>query len=392
VPGTWIQSIDVGKGAGSVVNGYESMTGQINLEFKKPEIGEKLYLNAYINSFGRTELNANTRYELNEKWSSALLVHADYLASEIDNNDDGFMDLPKSRQFNILNRYKFESEKLVSQIGINFMSDQKAGGQLGFGFGDDHEMSPEYGYANQVNRLEIFGKTGLLFPTTPYKGWGFIYSVSYNEVNSGFGRNTYSGNEKTGYLNVINQNIIGNTFHQYKTGASFLYDEFEESYNDSSFQRTEIVPGAYFEYSFLPTDDFTLVAGGRVDYNSVYGTFWSPRIHTRYQFDQKNTLRVAAGKGYRVPNPFIEGNNFLFSSRNVIVSEAPNPEESLNLGTSLVSEQKLGERNFTLIFDYFYTNFQNQLIYDLDQNSRELNIYNLNGNSRSHSLQIESKS
>ena len=130
VPGTWIQSIDVGKGAGSVVNGYESMSGQINLEFKKPEISEKLYVNGYINSFGRQELNLNHATPLNDKWSMGLLLHADNLTTEIDRNDDGFLDLPKSRQINVMNRYKYDGDRLQSQIGFNFMRDLKAGGQV----------------------------------------------------------------------------------------------------------------------------------------------------------------------------------------------------------------------------------------------------------------------
>ncbi|NQZ79063.1 MAG: carboxypeptidase-like regulatory domain-containing protein, partial [Ekhidna sp.] len=137
VPGTWVQSIDVGKGSGSVVNGFESMTGQINVELKKPENSENLYLNAYVNSFGRLELNANHARNIDDQWSTALLLHSNYLNNEIDQNDDGFMDLPKARQFNVMNRYKYQSEKLVSQIGITVMRDEKAGGQAGFNFGDD---------------------------------------------------------------------------------------------------------------------------------------------------------------------------------------------------------------------------------------------------------------
>ncbi|MDW3192806.1 MAG: TonB-dependent receptor [Cytophagales bacterium] len=389
IPGTWIQSIDVGKGAGSVVNGYESMTGQINLEFKKPEHSEKVYLNAYANAFGRSELNFNSAYDLNDKWSSAVLFHSDYFDNEIDRNDDGFLDLPKSRQINLMNRYKFQGEKLVSQIGVNVMVDQKAGGETGFGFGDDASTSSLYGFSNLTKKFEVFGKTGLLFPKTPYKGWGFIYSGTIQDMDSNFGRNDYSGRQETLYGNVIHQNIIGNSFHQYKTGVSFLYDRYQESYADSAFSRTEEVPGAYFEYSWLPTEDITLVAGARTDFHNLYGTYYTPRLHFRYQLNPVTTLRTSVGRGYRTPNVIAENTRVLISNRSIRVLEAIEPEVSWNAGGSIVTAVQLGERKIDVIADYFYTFFENQLVMDLDANSREVQFFNLANESFAHSLQFE---
>ena len=389
VPGTWIQSIDVGKGAGTVINGYESMTGQINVELKKPENSERLYLNAYGNSFGRVELNANHARSVNDKWSTAFLVHTNYFNNQIDQNNDGFMDLPKSRQLNVMNRYKFQSDKLVSQFGVNMMRDEKAGGQLGFGFDDDFRNSIEYGFSNQTTRVEVFGKTGLLFQHKPYKGWGFIYSGTYLDIDGGFGRNNYQGQETTFYGNTIFQNIINNSAHQYKTGASILIDDFDEVFADSTFSRQEIVPGVYYEYTFMPNEAFTLIAGARTDFHNLYGTYFTPRLHTRYQLSDNTTLRAAAGKGYRTPNVIIENSNILVSSRQLIIEDGPQPEESWNIGGSLVTSIPLGIRKIGLIFDYFYTSFENQLIYDMDQSSSELHVYNLKGNSFAHSFQVE---
>ncbi|MEQ8715747.1 MAG: TonB-dependent receptor [Cyclobacteriaceae bacterium] len=389
VPGTWIQSIDVGKGAGTVVNGYESMTGQINVELKKPENSEKLYLNSYVNSFGRAEVNLNHAWDINDHWSSALLLHSNYFASEIDQNDDGFFDLPKSRQINIMNRYKYRSSNLMSQIGIQVMRDEKAGGQVGFDFGDDLLSSPEYGFVNNTTRMEVFGKTGLLFQQKPYKGWGFIYSASHLDIDGGFGRNEYQGKETTLYGNVIFQNIIGSSFHQYKTGVSFLYDDFDEVFADSTFARQEVVPGVYYEYSYLPNDKFSLIAGGRTDFHNLYGTFVTPRLHTRYQFTDGFTVRAAAGRGYRVANVVVESSNALVSSRRLVVQEAPEPEVTWNIGGSMVADIKLGGKNLTLVGDYFYTTFENQIIYDMDQRSDQLSVYNLDGRSFAHSFQLE---
>ncbi|MBV6643928.1 MAG: TonB-dependent receptor [Cyclobacteriaceae bacterium] len=389
IPGTWIQTIDVGKGAGSVVNGYESMTGQINLEFKKPENSEQLYLNGYVNSFGRAELNANHATDLKNNWSMAILAHVDQFNNEIDRNDDGFVDLPKSRQINFFNKFKYDGEHIKSQIGIQLMRDEKAGGQKGFGFGDDHESSSMYGFSNRTTQVEVFGKTGLLFPQKPYQGWGFIYSGSIRDIEAGFGRNGYEGSQQTVYLNAIYQNIIGNTFHQYKTGASLLYDRFEEVFADSSFNRNEVVPGAFWEYAYLPGDAFTLVAGMRLDQHNLYGTYFTPRIHARWQASNSTTVRVAAGRGYRTPNAIAENVRFLVSARELRIDEKLEPEVSWNMGGSIVSGLRLGERTLQIVGDYFYTTFEQQMVVDQDASSSQINIYNLEGDSYAHSLQLE---
>jgi outer membrane receptor for ferrienterochelin and colicins len=391
VPGTWLQSIDVGKGAGSVVNGYESMTGQINLEFKKPEINEKLYLNAYANEFGKVEFNYNQSFKLNDKWSTGVLSHVDYMSNEVDRNDDGFLDLPMSRQVNVLNRYKYDTERIKSQIGIQVMSDEKVAGQLGFGFNDNALTSSLYGYSNNTNRFEIYGKTGLIFPNEPYKGWGFIYSLSYQDIDATFGRRPYQGSELTGYGNVIYQNIIGNSFHQYRTGVSFLFDQFDERFNFLNRERTELVPGAYFEYTYLPSDRFTAVIGNRLDYHNQFGWFYTPRIHARFQLADNTTMRISGGSGRRTPNPIAENVNFLVSSKSFTIEEELNQEVSWSIGSSLVHGLTIADKSITLLADYNYTFFTNQMVVDLHQNQFGISIYNLDGQSYAHSMQIEAQ-
>ena len=398
VPGTWIQSIDVGKGAGTVINGFESMTGQINVELKKPENSEKLFLNGYANSFGRFELNANHATKISDKWSTAILFHSHYLGSEIDGNDDGFMDLPKSKMIGFLNRYKFVGDRLRSQIGIQYMKASKAGGQLGYNFGDDLIGNSIYGFKNDEQRFEVFGKLGMIFPEKPYQSWGLQYSFSYQDFDGGAGRRLYSGTEKTAYANLIYQNIIGNTQHQYKTGVSYLFDGFDERFVsqlnaniDSTFNRNESVPGIYFEYNYLPNDDFTLVAGFRTDFHNLYGTYYTPRLHLRYAFSEHWTIRTSAGKGYRTPNAIMENSQILVSSRQLIIKEVPKPEIAWNFGGSLVTTVDLFNKHMNVVADYFYTNFENQLIYDQDQSSSALMIYNLDGKSFAHSFQLEAQ-
>lgn len=396
VPGTWIQSIDVGKGAGSVINGYESMTGQINVELFKPESMDKWYLNAYMNSFGRLELNANRQIPVSEKWSSGVMFHASQQFLEMDTNEDGFMDMPKTRQVNFLNRWKYEGDQLMAQIGVNLFSSESAGGQLGFGFNDDLNSSPMYGYEMDTRKAELFGKIGMIYPSKPTQSWGFQYSMSYQDFSGGAGRRVYEGEEKTIYGNFIYQNIIGNSFHQYKTGVSFLLDDFEESFNsnqaeslDSTFLRTEIVPGAFFEYNFLPNDNFTLVAGARTDFHNLFGTYFTPRLHARWAFTPSLTLRGSVGKGYRTPNALMENSMIWVSSREIVYQADLQPEISWNSGLSLAGSWMIKEKPFTVVADYFYTKFESQLVYDQDISSSLLVIDNLQGESFAKSFQLE---
>jgi outer membrane receptor protein involved in Fe transport len=396
VPGTWIQSIDVGKGAGSVINGYESMTGQINVDLFKPESMDTWYLNAYLNSFGRLEINANHQIPISEKWSSGVLFHASTLSSEIDGNDDEFMDLPKARQLNFLNRYKYEGDRLMAQIGINLFMSDNAGGQKGFGFNSDLATSSMYGYEMDTRKAEIFGKLGMIYPAKPTQSWGFQYSLSYQDFNGGAGRRIYQGIEKTAYANFIYQNVLGSSFHQYKTGASFLYDDFEETFDsntpaglDTAMYRTERVPGLFLEYNYIPNERVTIVAGARTDFHNLFGTYFTPRVHARWEFVPNWTLRGSVGKGYRTPNALMENSSVWVSARRLVFNAELMPEESWNTGISVAGSLTVDEKPLTLVADYFHTNFINQLVYDSDVSSELLVINNLNKGSYANSFQIE---
>ena len=391
VPGTWLQTIDVGKGAGSVANGYESMTGQINLDFKKPESKEKLYVNAYVNAMSRTELNTNFTADLSEKVSTAVLAHANITPFAIDRNDDGFMDVPMGRQFNILNRYKFVGDRVITQLGYQIMHDERVGGQTDFDFGQDPGRTSSYGIRLNSKRYEVFGKTGVLFPEKPYLGLGFLYSGSYNERKEGFGRSRYEGVEKSFYGNAIFQGIIGNSFHKYRLGASILLDNFQESLNDSTFQRDEVVPGGFFEYSFSGPHAWSFVAGIRTDYHNLYGWLVTPRFHTQYGFTDESAIRLSVGRGVRVPNVIAENTSLLASSRRFIIQEAIRPEESWNFGGSITHAIEIAGKPLGLVVDYFHTNFENQLVVDRDLNVNQVNFYNLDGKSFANSFQFEVK-
>ncbi len=392
VPGTWIQSIDIGKGAGSVVNGYESMTGQINVELQKPDSREKLHANAYVNHFGRAELNLNLAHKLNDKWSAGLLTHASTLRNRVDNNGDGFLDLPLYIQFNAAQRWKYQSERFMAQFGVKALHEDRTGGQSNF----DPERrgqtgpngSPVYGFGAKINRLEVFSKTAKLFPDQPYKGLGLIVNASIHDQQSYFGFTPYNGRQQTLYGNLIYQSIIGNTNHSFKTGVSYLLDDYNERYRDTTLLRTESVPGAFFEYTYNNLEKFTLVAGSRVDFHNLFGTQFTPRLHLKYQLDDNTALRLSAGRGFRVANPLAEYFGNLVSSRAVVFREQLRPEVSWNYGASLTHDFELLGLPGTLILDYYRTEFQNQMVGDLEHPGF-LYFYNLQDRAFANSFQAE---
>jgi outer membrane receptor for ferrienterochelin and colicins len=388
IPGTWLASIDVGKGAGSVVNGYESMTGAINIELAKPDMAEKLYLNAYGNSQGRGEINLNSAHKINQKWSVGFLTHASTLQTKLDQNNDGFLDLPLYTQFNGINRWKYQSNKMMAQFGVKALFEDRTGGQVNYNPVTKGTYSGFYGFGSKTQRYEVFSKTAKLYQSKPYQGLGLIINALYHDNASFFGFKNYTGTEKSIYTNLIYQNIFGNTNHQYKAGLSYLLDDYNEKYIDSTFKRTESVPGAFVEYTETIPDRLTLVLGGRVDFHNLYGTRFTPRFHLKYDLNTDTHIRLSAGKGWRMPNAIAENFGMLVNSRQLSVNEVIRPEESWNFGVSLSKDFFLFNQKGTFVLDAYRTNFQQELIVDME-NADLVRFYNLKGRSFSNSFQAE---
>ncbi len=398
IPGTWIESIQLTKGTGSVANGYESIAGQINIEEKKPEKSEKLYANIYVNEVGKTDLNLNISQKLNNKWSTALLMHYDFLNNKsLDQNNDGYRDIPYGSLFTILNRWKFDNGKgVMVQFGVKVLTDNKTGGELSFNPSTDKLTTNSYGLGLQTERYEAFGKIGYVFPGKKYKSVGLqLAGFSHNQYDY-FGLTKYNAKQQNFYSNLIYQSIIGTTAHKFRTGLSFLYDSYNEDLNTNNYKRKEIVPGAFFEYTFTPNDKFTMVAGLRADHDNLFGAFLTPRLNLRYQFTPTTTVRFSGGRGQRTANVLAENTGILASSR---IIQLPtdhinnhygfNPEVAWNEGISIDQKIKLNTRDGNISFDYFRTDFKNQVVNDMDQSARTVSFYNLQGQSFSNAFQIE---
>lgn len=386
-PGTWIESIQITKGTGSVVNGYESMAGLINLEFKQPENGEAFYLNFYGNKFGRAEFNIHGAKKINDKWSTMSFAHYSGYFLETDVNDDGFRDFPLGNVGALLHRWSFAGKNYETKFGLRANFSDQVGGQLGFD--PENDAGNLYQGIFKTYHAEVFSKQGFFLKNRPAGSIGLINQLEYHNMYSQFGNNVYSGLERKYYFNSIYSDIIGNTNHNFKTGLSFMIDDYNQSFNDSVFTKTEIVPGVFFEYTLNERDKFILVAGVRGDYHNMYGELFSPRMHAKWNINPKNALRISVGRGYRVPNPFADNVSYMASSRQWIVSPNFRPEDAISSGITFTQKFMIRDEVSTVSFDYFYTHFNNQLIIDMDESPNQLYIYSTSSRGYSHSFQAE---
>ena len=396
IAGPWIESIQLTKGTGSVVNGFESIAGQINVELKKPESAEKLLGNIYVNDQGKTDLNLNVATKLNEKWSTALLLHDNFMNNALDMNMDGFKDMPTGNTFSLVNRYKYDnSNGVLAQFGVKVLNDQKVGGETSFNENSDKYTQNRYGLAINTQRYELFGKLGYVFPQQKFKSIGLQFNASDYQQASYFGLTNYNANQQSFYTNLIYQSIINSTIHKFRTGFSFQYDKYNEDYNLNSYVRKEIVPGTFFEYTYTPNDKWSVVAGIRGDNNNLYGSFITPRLNIRYEPVIGTVFRFSVGKGQRTANIFAENNSLFVSQRSLMImgqnnsgAYSLNPEISWNKGISLDQKFNLFNNPATLSLDYFRNDFKNQVIVDIES-AKKIHIYNLAGKSYSNSFQAE---
>ena len=401
VPGTWVESIQITKGAGSVVNGYESISGQINYELLKPANDIPFYLNAYGSTDSRFELNTHFNKKITDKLSSSLFVHGNTRVSKNDMNDDGFLDNPLGKQINVMNRWQYtDLEKgWVSFLNVRYMKDEKQTGQKMFDPDRDKLTTNHWGSEINTDKLEMSSKIGYVFPDTPWKSFGFQNSFNYHKQESYFGLNQYNIQQNSFYSNLIYNSIISNTLHKFATGLNFTSDDYNEfvAVNGplQDMSRRDNSLGAFFEYTYDNTDNFSFVAGGRFDVHNRLGAFFTPRIHTRYNPWDKAVLRASVGRGKRSANIFAENQNLFATSRAFSILNTNgkiyglDPEIAWNYGVSFMQGFQLFGKKAEVTVDYYRTDFQNQAVVDLDYSPQQVVFHNLDGESYANSLQID---
>ncbi|WP_116771098.1 TonB-dependent receptor plug domain-containing protein [Maribacter litoralis] len=395
-PGTWIESIQITKGAGSVVNGYESISGQINTELVKPLTDKAVFVNGYANQNGRYELNTHFNRKLTDKWSTGLYIHGNKRTQKEDNNNDGFLDAPLANQLNVMNRWQYQDVEKgwVSFFNVRFLNDEKQVGQVDFNPDTDKFTTNAWGSEIDTRRFDTSLKLGYVFPELPFQSLGFQTSYSLHKQDSYFGFRTYDINHESLYSNLIFNSIIGDTRNKFKTGITFAYDGYDEMVSSTDYSRVDRSVGAFMEYSYENLEKVSLTAGLRVDNHNRLGTFVTPRFHIRYTPWENGSLRGSFGRGKRAANIFAENQQLFGSARTINIASTDGevyglePEDAWNYGVSFLQGFNFLNKKGDITLDYYITDFKNQVVVDWE-NPQEVSFYNLDGDSSAKSFQVE---
>lgn len=396
VPGTWMKSIQVSKGSSSVKNGYESITGQINIEYLKPEDPQTVNINLFGDTKTRFEANVDGNIKVSDKLSTVLMGHFENTFEEHDENNDGFYDKPKARQYNLMNRWLWKGEHYIFHGGASMLHEKRQGGQMEM---DSHQMAHgRYDIDIETDRYEAYMKHAFVFDHEHGSNIALFTSASMQELSSTFGHKDYYVNEKNLYASLVFETHF-NEQHSLSAGLSLNHDYLGQSlaYNTTASHATplpvignekETVPGAYAQYTLDLSRKLTFMAGLRIDHSNLYGTFWTPRFHLKYAPSSLLSVRLSAGKGYRTVHALAE-NNFLLASGRLLNIGNLRQEEAWNYGASAALLIPIGDKTLKVNAEYYYTRFSNQTVIDYDSDPTAITIDNLDGKSYSHTAQID---
>ena len=405
IPGPWMEAIQVSKGTSSVLNGYEAIAGQINVEYLKPQTQDPISLNAMISTETHAEVNATGGWDLNDKVSTGILFHAQNMSLELDHNHDGFLDMPKNTNVNLLNRWYVKTGDYTGQFLVRGLYDHRVGG---FTKEATAAISP-YAIDLQTYRVDGFVKNGYVFNNELGTSIGIIASASYHNQQNTYGSRHWDAAQTNAYLNAIFHTSFDDYAsdpweeheHKLSAGLSVNYDKYDESLsplalspNSLIASRWEVTPGIFAEYTYTYKDKVTLLAGIREDYSSTYGFFTTPRMNLRFAPFEWWTVRGSVGLGYRSPNAIADNAAYLPSNRLYDFDAAALAQErSMNTGISTVFYIPMGKRELQLSGEYYYTKFLDGVIADMDRSLHGITLYNMHdvegAQYFSHNWQVE---
>ncbi|MEZ5047913.1 MAG: TonB-dependent receptor [Chitinophagaceae bacterium] len=395
-PGQWIESIQLSKGTGSVVNGFEGLAGQINVEWRKPSEHNNWNLNIYQSAQGRSELNVYKTIKLNNELSTGLFFHAKSNWKKMDQNNDLFMDSPLGNTWIAANRWMYFGKKGKEiQLGVKYTSNANWGGQWAYDNKEIPQKASPWGMNMNIQRLDAWSKIGKVFVKKPWKSMGLQLAISNHEQQAAFGRKTYNASEQTAYANYIFQTIVKHTGNVLKLGSSFSYTQRNEKVNAVLYPIQELVPGIFSEYTHTFSSKLNMIAGLRIDWHQLYGLYITPRLHVRYAPKESFALRASIGKSYRTASIFAENIGYFSTNRNLQIESVYahgayglKNEEAINAGINATYKFKLNYRNGIFNADYYYTYFIQQVVADWE-NTNQLRFYNIAKNSNAHSFQCQ---
>lgn len=394
IPGPWMQSILVSKGAASVRNGFESVTGQINVEYKKPPVADPLLINLFASDAGRYEGNVVGALELNDRLSTALMLNYYNEEQSHDDNGDTFLDMPRMHSFSAMNRWHYQTPGFVSQSGVKVIVDSRRSGQTSHSMGDDAVMIDPYKISADATRVELFTKNGFILNADRNESVAIIASGSFHDQDSRYSSDEYLVDEWNFYAALLYESEF-TAKHKLAAGINLNHDSYNQRGNVVAAltpqwrDARETSTGAYAEYTFTPVENFTLMVGIRADYSTIYRWFATPRLHIKYDASSWASFRASVGRGYRTTFVLPDVSYLLASSRQWNVATDLDQESAWNYGISSSFYIPIAGRNFELNAEWFYTDFQSQVVVDLDSDAHQVNVYNLDGTSTSSVLQVD---
>ena len=404
IPGPWMDAIQVSKGTSSVLNGYEAIAGQINVEYLKPQTQDPIALNAMISTETHAEVNATGGWDLNDKVSTGILFHAQNMSLELDHNHDGFLDMPKNTNINLLNRWYVKTDDYTGQFLVRGLYDRRIGGQTQEAAHSEYFAKP---YQIDLNtwRVDGFMKNGYVFDADLGTSIGIITAASYHNQRNTYGPRHWNAAHSNAYLNAIFQTSFDDSatdlwddhHHNLSTGLSLNYDGYNEvlslpqgiNQNTYLFDLWEVTPGIFAEYTYTYKDKVTLLVGIREDYSTRYGFFTTPRMNLRYAPFDWWTVRGSIGLGYRSPNAIADNAAYLASNRMYYAYDRVSDngygimdgilaqERSMNTGISTVFYIPIGKKELQISGEYYYTKFLDGVIADMDRSLHGITLYNM---------------
>ena len=399
VPGPWMKGIQVSKGSASVKNGYESITGQINVDYLQPEDEQQVEVNLFGDTKSRIEANADANVHLSDKWATEVLLHHENILKNHDDNGDGFYDMPGREQYNLQNRWVYKGDKYIFHGGLGVLKEIRTSGQ------DKEHLDPSasasspdslnlYRIKLRTNRYEGYMKHAFILDREHGTNIALMSSASLHQLDAQYGNKSYDLNEKNLYGSLMFETNFTRQ-HNLSLGLSVNHDYLGQRTNVDvpemrRLNEKETTPGAYAQYTYTLGTKLTAMAGARFDHSSIYGSFFTPRFHMKYSPVDAVSIRLSAGKGYRTVFAMAEYNYLLASGREFqIAGEGLEQEEAWNYGVSTAFYIPLFNKTLKLNAEYYYTDFKNQAVVDYDYDSRLILIDNLQGKSYSHTFQID---
>ena len=379
IPGAWIQSIQLSKGPGSVVNGASAISGQINYELRPSFTKQVAHINLFAGP-GRFEQNAIVTWHRGKNLSSNLMVHGRQQLFRWDNNNDGYLDAPLSNHFFIQNAWKVTGARSEGQLGVKFSSSDNIGGSTLYG---QPTLVPIWSHELQTDKIELWAKRGYFFDSGINRSLGTQFSAIYQDLDSYFGNLSFTAKETKYYGNLIAQDNIIDTRNTVKLGMDLSVQDLEQHIWNQDGSFTAIQSGVYGEYSFVSSPDgqgLSLILGQRLDRFSLTGRdpmwFYVPRLHVKYNINEL-ALRAQASRSYRHVILGADYMGFMANSRGVLLPTFPTSpvssavlapiESSWTLGGSVAYTPEVAFKELTVTADAFLTKFDRKLVLDLDE-------------------------